>query len=354
MKQRAPAAAAAAAAASGHVSATRDTNKDANNDGKEGIKVFVRVRPPIFKEVQYANAVTASGGTSVTVHAERVDVQCTYDKVFDETAGQSRVFKSVRPLLASVLQGYNACIFAYGQTSAGKSHTMLGPNGGVQSTRAMPKDDWGVIPRAAEYLFGELYKAADEGTLAYKVKASYVQIYNENLYDLLSDSGPAFEDEHLTSSFANGGGRADDPSAYLKIREIPRRSNGQRHHHHQGQQQPQQHEVYISGLSEFRVQTDADVMQVGVAGGVACGGVGWCVCGCWQGDALATARPFWKGGRPPPVQNHVLTLILPSLSPTPQRSLPCLSPLSPPSLSPRGSCWRWATATAPRGPPTTT
>ena len=80
---------------------------------------------------------------------------------------QTRVFKSVRPLLASVLSGYNGCIFAYGQTSAGKSHTMLGPNGGIQSMKTMSKEQWGVIPRAAEYLFGELYKSADEGRIPY-------------------------------------------------------------------------------------------------------------------------------------------------------------------------------------------
>ena len=134
---------------------------------EEGIQVFVRVRPPIWNEVHEQNAVHTSGETTIAVRHDKFDVQCAYTKVFDEVTDQTRVFKSVRPLLASVLSGYNGCIFAYGQTSAGKSHTMLGPNGGIQSMKTMSKEQWGVIPRAAEYLFGELYKSADEGRIPY-------------------------------------------------------------------------------------------------------------------------------------------------------------------------------------------
>ena len=138
--------------------------KPKESSDEEGIQVFVRVRPPIWNEVHEQNAVHTSGDTTIAVRHDKFDVQCSYSKVFDEVTDQTRVFKSVRPLLASVLSGFNGCIFAYGQTSAGKSHTMLGPNGGIQSMKTMNKEHWGVIPRAAEYLFGELYKAADEGS----------------------------------------------------------------------------------------------------------------------------------------------------------------------------------------------
>jgi hypothetical protein len=57
-------------------------------------------------------------------------------------------------MFLDVLEGYNACIFAYGQTSAGKTYTMLGPDGGQDL--AASKSAWGIIPRAAELLFGEL------------------------------------------------------------------------------------------------------------------------------------------------------------------------------------------------------
>ena len=115
----------------------------------EGVTVLVRVRPPIYQEIQQENAVNTSGGQTITVHSEKYDVQCSYHKVFDQVTDQQQVFQHVQPLLTNVLAGYNACIFAYGQTSAGKSHTMLGPNGGILSMKAMDKEQWGLIPRAA-------------------------------------------------------------------------------------------------------------------------------------------------------------------------------------------------------------
>ena len=58
------------------------------------------------------------------------------------------------PMFLDVLAGYNACVFAYGQTSAGKTFTMLGPEGGQDLAGSKAK--WGILPRAAELLFGEL------------------------------------------------------------------------------------------------------------------------------------------------------------------------------------------------------
>ena len=208
--------------------------KKHSSSNTEGVTVLVRVRPPIYQEIQQENAVNTSGGQTITVHSEKYDVQCSYHKVFDQVTDQQQVFQHVQPLLTNVLAGYNACIFAYGQTSAGKSHTMLGPNGGIQSMKIMDKEQWGLIPRAAEYLFGELYKAADEGNLSYKVKASYVQIYNENLYDLLSVTGPSFEEN--TSAYYGKGQHEHG----LKIREIPIPPK---------KGEPAQHEVYISGMT---------------------------------------------------------------------------------------------------------
>jgi kinesin family protein 3/17 len=219
-----------------------------NEVGGEVLQVFVRVRPPISKEVKFENAVTVSG-QNIALRSEKYNVSCKYNRVFDEIDDQETVFANIQPLLSTVLNGYNACIFAYGQTSAGKSHTMLGPNGGTHAAFDMSKDQWGVIPRAAEYLFGEMYKAADEGNLSYKVKASFVQIYNENLYDLLKESSTQNADNKGSSSFAKTGDRNQ-----LKIRETPKpRRKGSL---------GDQHEVYISGLSEFRVQTEEDVMQL--------------------------------------------------------------------------------------------
>ena len=204
-----------------------------------GLQVFIRVRPPIRSEVALDNAVTATGN-SVRVCGERHDVTCSYDHVFNELTDQDQVFLQVKPVLDGVLKGVNGCVFAYGQTSAGKSYTMLGPNGG-QDLQHLPRSKWGILPRAADYLLGSLADLAEEGLMTYTVKCSFLQIYNESLLDLLraSDGG------ELSSSTATSG---------LKIREVPMdmsTSGGT------GAQ-----EVYVAGLSEYRVHTAEDVLQL--------------------------------------------------------------------------------------------
>jgi hypothetical protein len=107
----------------------------------EGMKVFVRVRPPISREIDYTYATsvhsnskisvsTANNGASAGTSDRSQTSTCVYDRVFNEVCQQSEVFESIKPLLSDVLSGYNACLFAYGQTSAGKNYTIIGPNGG--------------------------------------------------------------------------------------------------------------------------------------------------------------------------------------------------------------------------------
>lgn len=150
----------------------------------ENLTVFVRVRPPISKEVKEQYAVNVTGPRNVTLTNDKSEVKCSYNCVFSETTEQIQVFQKVQPLLDDVLNGINACIFAYGQTSAGKSYTMLGPNGGLDVLRCDRKL-WGILPRASEYLLGALNKRAEDGSATFSVKASFLQIYNEILYDLL-------------------------------------------------------------------------------------------------------------------------------------------------------------------------
>ena len=137
-----------------------------SNNKEEGLNVFVRVRPPISKEVKHSNAVIASGN-SVKVTTDKGHSTCAYDCVFDEFTNQDNVFTRVKPLLKDVLKGINACVFAYGQTSSGKTHTMLGCDGG--NINDSKKENWGIIPRAAEFLFSELADKADQGDIIFKI-----------------------------------------------------------------------------------------------------------------------------------------------------------------------------------------
>jgi hypothetical protein len=86
---------------------------------EETLKVFVRVRPPILKEVKHEAAVMVQGHAGVSIYNDNKETVCSYDYVFNELSSQEEVFEKVKPLLVDVLSGINSCIFAYGQTSSG-------------------------------------------------------------------------------------------------------------------------------------------------------------------------------------------------------------------------------------------
>ena len=215
------------------------------SNSQEVLQVFIRVRPPILEEVDLDTVVHVVGDTSISVRSDKHDITCNYDHIFGEISEQESVFDHLKPLLDNVLCGYNACIFAYGQTSSGKTHTMLGPNGGnhIMDQRSL----WGILPRSAQYLLGTLNRRAKEGSVSFHVKASFLQIYNEHLLDLLSDAIPVDAKNNLEGDRDNG----------LKIREVP--YSGKKLVDDGGGKCP---EVYVSGLSEFRVQTPEDVLRI--------------------------------------------------------------------------------------------
>merc|ERR1712224_1192360 len=87
----------------------------------------------------------------------------------------------VSELVQSALDGFNVCIFTYGQTGSGKTYTM---QGGTQG------DSRGIIPRAIEQILNTSQTMSGDGWV-YTIKASFLEIYNEEINDLLSNSGPA-------------------------------------------------------------------------------------------------------------------------------------------------------------------
>lgn len=97
----------------------------------------------------------------------------TFDSVLQPGTKEEAVYDAVaRPSIESLMEGYNSTIFAYGQTGAGKTHTMMG-------TEAQP----GIIPRAIRHIFDEIDES-DAGT-SFQMRASFVEIYNETVRDLL-------------------------------------------------------------------------------------------------------------------------------------------------------------------------
>ncbi|AQK94956.1 kinesin-related protein3 [Zea mays] len=100
-----------------------------------------------------------------------------FNKVFTPFASQGMLFSDIQPLIRSVLDGFNVCIFAYGQTGSGKTYTMSGPT--------TSKQDWGVNYRALNDLFD--ISLSRRNAFSYEVGVQMVEIYNEQVRDLLSN-----------------------------------------------------------------------------------------------------------------------------------------------------------------------
>lgn len=106
------------------------------------------------------------------------DLTFVFDQVFSEVATQQDVFQhTTHNILASFLQGYNCSVFAYGATGAGKTHTMLGREG-----------DPAIMYLTTMELYMHLEACQEEKQ--FKVLISYLEVYNEKIYDLLEPKGP--------------------------------------------------------------------------------------------------------------------------------------------------------------------
>lgn len=100
----------------------------------------------------------------------------TFDAVYDWNAKQFELYdETFRPLVDSVLQGFNGTIFAYGQTGTGKTYTMEGVRGDPEKR--------GVIPNSFDHIFTHISRSQNQ---QYLVRASYLEIYQEEIRDLLS------------------------------------------------------------------------------------------------------------------------------------------------------------------------
>ncbi|KAM3001386.1 hypothetical protein FF2_037683 [Malus domestica] len=167
--------------------AVLDENRKLYNevqDLKGNIRVYCRIRPFLPGQSQKQTTIEYVGenGDLVIANPSKQGKDSRrlfkFNKVFGPAATQEDVFLDTQPLIRSVLDGYNVCIFAYGQTGSGKTYTMTGPS--VSST-----DDWGVNYRALNDLFQ--ISQSREHSIAYEVGVQMVEIYNEQVRDLLSN-----------------------------------------------------------------------------------------------------------------------------------------------------------------------
>lgn len=149
------------------------------------IRVVARFRPLNKKEIKRGSkfCVEVDPARTDLVKLRTLDGGAHdfhFDRVFGTKSSQQEVYEdAAKPIIADVLQGYNGCLLAYGQTGAGKTHTMSGPS--IDDPELM-----GIIPRMADEVF-DFAAQADEST-EFEVKCSYVEIYLERLRDLLDPS----------------------------------------------------------------------------------------------------------------------------------------------------------------------
>ncbi|XP_007990177.3 chromosome-associated kinesin KIF4A isoform X1 [Chlorocebus sabaeus] len=146
------------------------------------VRVALRCRPLVPKEISEGCQMCLSfvpGEPQVVVGTDK---SFTYDFVFDPSTEQEEVFNTaVAPLIKGVFKGYNATVLAYGQTGSGKTYSM----GGAYTAEQENEPTVGVIPRVIQLLFKEIDKKSD---FEFTLKVSYLEIYNEEILDLLCPS----------------------------------------------------------------------------------------------------------------------------------------------------------------------
>ncbi|KAF9600599.1 hypothetical protein IFM89_011128 [Coptis chinensis] len=188
------------------------------------VQVLIRVRPLNSMERNsqgYSRCLKQESAQSIAWIGQ-LETRFTFDHVACETVNQDMLFRVAGlPMVENCLSGYNSCMFAYGQTGSGKTYTMLGE---IDELEVKPSLDRGMTPRIFEFLFARI-RAEEESRrdekLKYNCKCSFLEIYNEQITDLL-----------------------DPSSTNLLLREDNKKG------------------VYVENLTEYEVQTVNDILKL--------------------------------------------------------------------------------------------
>ncbi|EPS68129.1 hypothetical protein M569_06644, partial [Genlisea aurea] len=151
-------------------------------DLKGNIRVCCRIRPISPLERKSVIDYIGDDGTLIIVdpnHKKDGKKIFRFNCIFGPTATQEEIFRGgARPLVRSVMDGYDVCIFAYGETGSGKTHTMLVPRGASSK-------ELGISYMALCDLFQQYEER--KGCTNYDIQLRMVEIYNEQVYDLLAE-----------------------------------------------------------------------------------------------------------------------------------------------------------------------
>ncbi|CAK1540289.1 unnamed protein product [Leptosia nina] len=170
---------------------------------ESSVRVAVRIRPQTPAEVLEgcgicARAGGAAGEGGVALGSERA---FTFDYAFEPSVGQQQIYDTcVRKLVEAALDGYNATVLAYGQTGSGKTYTM---GSGWEGEGDLDEDKRGIIPRAIRDLFSGAEERAEaaraQGQLPpeFSVQAQFIELYNEDIVDLLDPAKDPYAKSNL-------------------------------------------------------------------------------------------------------------------------------------------------------------
>jgi kinesin family protein 18/19 len=175
---------------------------ETNKEKDKSMIVAVRVRPLSQKEIDNGNKSCCNviNGTIVAISKEGEAggylksqlgsvLDYGFDAAFDTDATQLEVYeKTAKKFIPNVISGLNVTVFAYGATGAGKTHTMLG---NTRADEAARHADAGIIPNAVHDLFSQIDDKNSNLLYgeAYNIIISFIEVYNEQVYDLLDQTG---------------------------------------------------------------------------------------------------------------------------------------------------------------------
>ena len=156
----------------------------------ETVKVVTRTRPLNSNELSRNSKGCldhAINLNQITItHPNEHDNQktFTFDIIFDSSHAQKEIYdKCAFSLIENVLVGYNGTIFAYGQTGTGKTHSMVG--------NPADEDLKGIIPRSFSHIISSV---SSDSQKKFLIRVSFIEIYNEEIRDLLSKNPKAKKD----------------------------------------------------------------------------------------------------------------------------------------------------------------
>lgn len=173
-------------------------------DLRGAIRVFCRIRPRGITGDASSPIVEVGEEGKLAVYSAKHSKwhEFTVDRVFGEHSTQSEIYEETKPLVRSVLDGYNVCIFCYGQTGSGKTYTMSAS---------------GINTRALHDLFEQRDERMDE--VQYTIRVQLLEVYNENVRDLLAVGSDVQRSLSIVSTLGSGANVPDATTIEVRCAE---------------------------------------------------------------------------------------------------------------------------------------